>query len=211
MKPVRVKVCGITREEDAIRAAELGAAAVGFVLWEPSPRALSIAAAARLAAAVPAGVTRVGVFVDAAPAEVARAVREIGLDAVQLHGDEPVAEFSRVGARVIKAVTLETGRDVETAAALPASVTVLVDASDRVRRGGTGHRADWRLAAALSARREIWLAGGLTVENVADAVKQVRPVAVDVSSGVESSPGVKDAARLAAFLAAARTTSAEVS
>lgn len=209
MKPVRVKVCGITRAEDATRAAELGATAVGFVLWEPSPRAVSVLAAARLAAAVPAGVSRIGVFVDATPAEVSRAVREVGLDAVQLHGDEPVGEFFGVAARLLKAVTLETREDVDAAAGLPAEVTVLVDATDRVRRGGTGRRADWSLAAALSARREVWLAGGLTVENVAEAIRHVRPAAVDVSSGVESSPGVKDATRLAAFLAATRLEPSE--
>lgn len=204
MRPVAIKVCGITRVEDAERAVELGASALGFVLWPRSPRAVPAARAASIARAVPAGVRRVGVFVNPSPDDVARAVAAIGLDAVQLHGDEPASEFAGVGAALVKAVALSGESDVEAAAAVPEDVTVLVDASDRERRGGTGRQANWALAARLSARRPVWLAGGLTAENVGEAIATVRPALVDVSSGVESAPGLKDSARLAAFFAAVR-------
>jgi phosphoribosylanthranilate isomerase len=142
------------------------------------------------------------VFVDASVEDVTRIAGDVGLDGVQLHGDERVDRYDGVKARLIKAVFLESGDDVERAATLPAYVTPLVDATDRVRRGGTGQVADWRQAAALAARRPIILAGGLTPENVATAINCVRPWALDVSSGVESAPGIKSPERLAAFFAA---------
>jgi phosphoribosylanthranilate isomerase len=198
----RVKVCGITRIEDASEAVRLGAAALGFVFWPASPRAISVEAAREVTGAVPPLVARVGVFVDASADDVARIADEVGLDAVQLHGDERIDGYARVKSRLIKAVTLNSDDDVFGAAALPAHVTTLVDATDRVRRGGTGQLADWRHAAALAARRPIILAGGLTADNVAGAIKQVRPWALDVSSGVESAPGIKSRERLEAFFAA---------
>lgn len=198
----RVKVCGITRVEDASQAVGLGAAALGFVFWPASPRAISVQAARDVAAAVPPLVARVGVFVDASADEVARIVDEVGLDAVQLHGGERPQGYERVKARLIKAVALNSDDDVLHAAALPAHVTMLVDATDRVRRGGTGRVADWSHAAALAARRPVILAGGLTADNVADAIRKVRPWALDVSSGVESAPGIKSRERLEAFFAA---------
>jgi phosphoribosylanthranilate isomerase len=198
----RVKVCGITRVEDASEAVRLGASALGFVFWPDSPRAISVEAARDVARAVPPLVARVGVFVGASPDEVARIADAVGLDAVQLHGDERVDAYERVKSRLIKAVTLNSDVDILHAAALPAHVTTLVDATDRVRRGGTGQVADWQHAAALAARRPIILAGGLTAANVADAIRQVRPWALDVSSGVESAPGVKSRERLEAFFAA---------
>jgi len=201
---VFVKVCGITRPEDAARAVAVGARAIGFVLWPRSPRHISLADAAGIARTLPQGVLRVGVFVDAGPDEVREAVAVAGLDVVQLHGDEDVGQFSRVGATIVKALTLTDSHAVERAVGLPASVTVLVDAHDGERRGGTGRRADWTLAAAVAARRPLWLAGGLGPDNVAAAIQAVRPAAVDVSSGVESAPGIKDHARLAAFMAAVR-------
>ena len=198
----RVKVCGITRIEDASDAVRLGAAALGFVFWPASPRAISVEAAREVAGAMPPLVARVGVFVNAPGDDVARIADEVGLDAVQLHGDERIDSYARVKSRLIKAVTLNSGDDVFVAAALPAHVTTLVDATDRVRRGGTGQRADWRHAAALASRRPIILAGGLTADNVACAIQQVRPWALDVSSGVESAPGIKSRERLEAFFAA---------
>jgi phosphoribosylanthranilate isomerase len=198
----RVKVCGITRIEDASQAVRLGASALGFVFWPDSPRAISVQAARDVARAVPPLVARVGVFVGASPDEVARIADDVGLDAVQLHGDERVDGYERVKSRLIKAVTLNSDDDVLHAAALPAHVTPLVDATDHVRRGGTGQVADWTHAAALAARRPIILAGGLTAANVADAIRQVRPWALDVSSGVESAPGIKSRDRLEAFFAA---------
>ncbi|HEX7780182.1 MAG TPA: phosphoribosylanthranilate isomerase [Vicinamibacterales bacterium] len=198
----RVKVCGITRVEDASEAVRLGAAALGFVFWPASPRAISVQAAREVTSAVPPLVARVGVFVDASADDVARIADEVGLDAVQLHGDERIDGYARVKSRLIKAVTLNSDDDVFGAAALPAHVTTLVDATDRLRRGGTGQLADWSHAAALASRRPIILAGGLTAGNVAGAIKQVRPWALDVSSGVESAPGIKSRERLEAFFAA---------
>jgi len=197
----RVKVCGITRAEDAQLAVRLGAGAIGFVLWERSPRQIAIRDAAAIAKALPPFVTRVGVFVNLPPDEVARAVRDIGLDAVQLHGDEAVAPYGAVGARLIKAVAPGSDEDVERALGLPAAVTVLVDAVAMAERGGTGRQADWPLAAEISRHRPVVLAGGLTASNVADAVAAVEPWAIDVSSGVEKSPGVKSRRRMEEFFA----------
>ena len=204
MRPrVAVKVCGITRVEDAELAVALGASAIGFVFWPGSPREISPTAASAIADVVGRAVVRVGVFVNATPAAVAGTVREVGLDAVQLHGDEVPDRFRDLGARVIRAVVLRTDTEVEQAAALAPWMTVLVDAADPVRRGGTGRLASWTHAAALARHREVWLAGGLTPENVDEAIRTVQPALVDVSSGVELSPGVKDANRMRAFLAGA--------
>ena len=198
----RIKVCGITRAEDAAAAVRLGAAALGFVFWPRSPRRTSIDVVRAIAATLPPFVARIGVFVDMPADEVARIVDEARLDGVQLHGDEPPDRYRHLKARLIKAVTLDSDMDVKAAATLPAHVTVLIDAIDRVRRGGTGKVADWRNAAALASQRPAILAGGLTAANVGDAIRQVRPWAVDVSSGVESAPGVKSRERLEAFFAA---------
>jgi phosphoribosylanthranilate isomerase len=198
----RIKVCGITRAEDASAAVGLGAAALGFVFWSRSPRAVSVQAAREIAGAAPPFVARIGVFVDASADDVARIAEDVGLDGIQLHGDERVDSYGAVKPRLIKAVTLESDDDVERAAALPAHVTVLVDAADRLRRGGTGTVADWTQAAALAARRPVILAGGLNAANVTEAIRRVRPWGLDVSSGVETAPGVKSADRLAAFFAA---------
>lgn len=202
MSRVRVKVCGLTRAEDVAAAVALGADALGFVLWPGSPRYVTLQAVCALADGVPAFVTRVGVFVDASPGEVARVVREASLDAVQLHGAEFAGDYGDVGARVIKAVSLDGSAAVDRAVGLPPGVTVLVDATAPVERGGTGRRADWTRAAMLARRRPIVLAGGLSAGTVAAAIREVRPVAVDVSSGVEEAPGRKDHERLRAFFAA---------
>jgi phosphoribosylanthranilate isomerase len=197
-----VKICGVTRLEDAERAAALGAYAIGFIFWPNSPRIVVPGHAARIARSLPASLLRVGVFVDQSPADVARIVGEVGLDVVQLHGDERVADYAAVGARVFKSVRLESEADVRAAAALDATATPLVDAVDREKRGGTGRTPDWRLAADLARVRAIILAGGLTPENVTTAIATVRPWAIDVSSGVETSPGVKSAGRLSQLFAA---------
>jgi len=197
----RVKICGMTRLEDAELAVSLGASAVGFVLWAQSPRAVSVEGARDIARALPPLVARVGVFVNEDPRRVAEIVREIGLDAVQLHGDERVDDYRTVGARLIRAVTLDHDGAEDEAAALAPDVTPLVDAHDRARRGGTGRTADWDRAAAVAARRPILLAGGLTPANVAEAVRRVRPWGVDVASGVEERPGVKSAQKLREFFA----------
>ena len=199
MRRVRVKVCGITRQSDAALAVALGADALGFIFWPRSPRAITPATAREIHAQLPPLVTRVGVFVDSSPDDVAAAVLEAGLDAVQLHGDESAADYSGVGARVIRVAALADDASVEQAMAWPFAVTPLVDAVDRERRGGTGMVADWSRAARLAAARPIILAGGLTAANVGAAIAAVHPWGIDVSSGVEDSPGLKSPTRLREF------------
>jgi len=197
----RVKICGITRPEDAALAVALGADAVGFVLWAASPRALTAAKASAIGTTGRFSV-RIGVFVNAPPPEVAEAVRAARLAAVQLHGDEDVSDYAQVGAPIIKAVTLAGPDDVAKALQLPAEITVLVDASDSVKRGGTGKLADWSLAREVSDARPVILAGGLSASNVGGAIRAVRPWGIDVSSGVEEAPGVKSPERMRALFAA---------
>jgi phosphoribosylanthranilate isomerase len=199
---VRVKICGITRLEDAEAAVGLGADAIGFILWPKSPRVISLDEAARIANALPPFVTRVGVFVNPSLNEAREAVDRVGLDAVQLHGDETPAAFRALPVRCLKVATLESDDDVRTVAAWPADVMPLVDAADRERRGGTGRVANWTRASQVSFVRPIVLSGGLTADNVAQAIAATRPWAVDVSSGVEASPGVKSVERMEKFFAA---------
>ncbi len=198
----RVKICGITRREDAELAVELGADAIGFIFWHSSPRVIEPAAAGDIQATLPPFVARVGVFVDARPDVVEAIVRTARLDVVQLHGNEPIDRYRHVGAHLVRVAPLAGEADVAAIAAWPADVMPLVDAIDPERRGGTGRKADWNLAATLSARRPMLLAGGLDATNVAAALAAVRPWGVDVSSGVEEAPGIKSAARLREFFAA---------
>jgi len=197
----RVKICGLTRLEDAELAIALGADALGFVFWPASPRVLSPERARVIARALPPFVTRVGVFVNITPADVAAIADEVGLDAVQLHGDENVEDYRCVNRRLIRSISLDDDAAVAAAAVLPGDVMPLVDAADAIRRGGTGRLANWDHAAVLARTRQVMLAGGLTHQNVADAVRRVRPWAVDVSSGVEERPGVKSPSRLREFFA----------
>lgn len=199
MTTPRVKICGIRRLEDATLAADLGAGAIGFVLWPASPREISVDAARAIAHALPDNVDRVGVFVDQPPDVVAAFVTAIGLDAVQLHGNRDVEDYRDVRARLIRAMPLDTDDDMAAAEALPADVALLVDAADRVRWGGTGRRANWARAAEMAKQRPVILAGGLTPETVKEAIEMVHPWAVDVSSGVEDAPGIKSADRLKRF------------
>lgn len=196
-----VKVCGLTRDDDVDLAVACGASAIGFVFWARSPRALDIATAARLRARVPGDVVAVGVFVDETPDAIARTVERVGLDAAQLHGDELPALREVLGVPIIKAL-IGGHHDEAWIAAGGDDVLLLVDARDAARRGGTGRMADWDEAQVLARWRAIVLAGGLTAANVAEATRRVGPVALDVSSGVESAPGLKDADRLRAFFAA---------
>ncbi len=200
----RVKICGITRLEDAELAVALGADAIGVVLWDGSPRRVTAGQARAILRALPSFVVRVGVFVDASPAAIREIADEVGLDAAQLHGDEPVEDYVNLPTRLIKALALTDDGAVEAGARLPAAVGALVDAADPERRGGTGQLANWPRAAALAAVRPVILAGGLTPENVERAVRDVRPWAVDVSSGVEEAPGVKSPDRMRAFFDAIR-------
>ena len=179
----RVKVCGITRAEDAGLAAAAGADAIGFVFWPRSPRAVTPGQAAAIWTAG-ALIARVGVFVNESPAIVRDVVREARLTAVQLHGDETAADAASLRVPVFRSMTLE---DAETLAEWPDETTFLLDAADPVQRGGTGRTVDWGMAAEVAARRRVILAGGLTPVNVAEAIALVRPWGVDVSSGVEAS------------------------
>jgi phosphoribosylanthranilate isomerase len=201
----RVKVCGITRAEDAALAAELGACAVGFVFWPGSPRFIDPYRARPIVAALPPCVVPVGVFVDQPVDYVAGVAGLLSLGAVQLHGTESIAACAGLGHRLIKAVPVTDGFTIDRLAAVPPGVTVLLDAHDPVRRGGTGRTVDWGLAAAAAATRRTILSGGLTPANVREALDCVRPYMIDVSSGVESRPGVKDPAKLRAFFEALGT------
>ena len=198
----RVKVCGVTRAEDAVLAAELGAAAIGLVFWPRSPRCVELAEARRIRAMLPAHVSTIGVFVNQPLDAVRRTADDVGLSAVQLHGDEPIDYIEGLMHPVIKAVPVDTGFAPESLDRFPRAVTVLLDAHDPIRRGGTGRPIDWSLAAAAAARRPLFLSGGLGPENIADAIDRVRPYGVDLSSGVEASPGIKDPVRLRALFRA---------
>jgi phosphoribosylanthranilate isomerase len=189
-----VKVCGITNLEDALAALDAGADMLGFNFYRRSPRYVSPLDSRRIIERLPGGVSCVGVFVnEPAPADVASIAREAGLDAVQLHGDE-APEYCRSlrGLTTIKALRVGADYNVESAAACGTDA-VLLDAYVAGTRGGTGHTFDWTLAALTRERvPRLFLAGGLTPDNVAEAVAAVRPYAVDVCSGAETSPGRKD-------------------
>ena len=192
-----VKICGITRAEDARLAASLGATAIGFIFWPSSPRAISPLRARAIVDAVPASVITVGVFVNAGRDEIEAAADEANLQAVQLHGDETPDLARSLSRRVIKAIPL-TG-DIDGRVNEWPGTMLLLDAHDAARRGGTGRVVDWDRAAAIARTHDIILAGGLGPGNVADAVARVRPAGIDVSSGVESSPGIKDPGKLRAL------------
>lgn len=202
----RVKICGIRTEQAARAAVEAGADAVGFVFYPQSPRFVEPHTAARLARLLPPFVLRVGVFVNAPVEAVRRIAEQVGLDLVQLHGDEPPEVCARMPRRVIKAVRVDGPQALERARHYPACA-VLLDAYAPDRYGGTGRSFDWSLARGLD--RPVILSGGLTPDNVAQAVRQVRPYAVDVSSGVETS-GDKDPQKVAAFVRAVRQVDLEL-
>jgi phosphoribosylanthranilate isomerase len=199
---LRVKICGIRRVEDAVLAAELGAWGVGFIFWPGSPRFIDPYRAKTICRALPPWVVPVGVFVDQ-PADYVTAVASlVHLGAVQLHGDETLDAIERLPHRVIKSVPMTPDFDEETIDRFPSRVGVLLDVHDPSRHGGTGNTVDWSKAAAAAHRRKVLLAGGLCPENVRAAVATVRPFGIDVSSGVEASPGVKDHNRMRALFAA---------
>jgi phosphoribosylanthranilate isomerase len=196
------KVCGITRLTDALHAVQHGATAVGFVFWPRSPRYVDPQRAAEIIDELPGTVTPVGVFVNQPVDEIARVAAVAGITAIQLHGDEPAAYAEALGWPVWRAVALQHAD--HTLSAWPASTTIVLDAHDPVRRGGTGTRIDWQAAARVATTRRVILAGGLTPDNVQDAIETVHPIGVDVSSGVEEAPGVKDLDKMARFLERAR-------
>jgi phosphoribosylanthranilate isomerase len=205
---VRVKICGVTNAEDALAAVDAGANALGFMFYESSPRNVAVKVAADIIRQLPPFVAKVGVFVNAAEENVRRAIGESGIDTLQFHGDE-TPEFCRgfLPLKIYKAFRME---NLESLLALPGYRTDawLLDSFVEGKRGGTGAQFNWDLAVeSKKFGRPIILAGGLTPENVAEAVRKVQPFAVDVSSGVESAPGKKDHAKVRRFIAAAKAPS----
>jgi len=206
-----IKICGITNDEDALAAIDAGADLLGFNFYPRSPRYIQPRSAVRLVAALrrrSSPVQMVGVFVNSPPEAISAILEACGLDLAQLSGDEPPETLARLNGRAFKALRLKDQGDL--AGSLqrypphPGAPAYLVDAYRPGEFGGTGQTADWSLARSLAEGYPILLAGGLTPENVADAIQQVHPWGVDVASGVETSPGRKDPARLAAFIRNAR-------
>lgn len=201
---VRVKICGITRNEDMSAACAAGADALGFVFYAKSPRNLSIEQAASLIKALPPFVQSVGLFVDAEPGFVRAVLEAVPLDLLQFHGGENPEYCRQFGRPYLKAVRVRRGVDlVKYESDFSDARALLLDAFVPGVPGGTGERFDWRLIPA-GLNRPIILSGGLNPDNVTEAVQAVQPWAVDVSSGVESAPGIKDAAKVAAFIERAR-------
>ena len=200
-----MKVCGITRASDAYHAVRHGASALGFVFWPQSPRYIAPDKAAIIISELQDNIQTVGVFVDQAPKEISRVVSETGISMVQLHGDESSNYAEQIQLPLLKAMTLENAA--ETMANWPEPTVMLLDANDAVKRGGTGKRIDWTRAAAVASCRRVILAGGLTDINIEEAITTVRPYGVDVSSGVEDAPGVKNLNKVSCFLDRARGVS----
>ena len=197
-----IKICGITRLTDALYALQHGATALGFVFWPHSPRYVTPQRAGEIVAELPPGTTTVGVFVNETVDGIRAVVARTGISAVQLHGDEPPEYAGALGWPIYRAIAVAEAD--AASEAWPEETTFLLDTIDPVRRGGTGETVDWSQAAAIAHKRRVVLAGGLTPLNVAGAIGAVRPWGVDVSSGVEQTPGVKDFDKVARFLENAR-------
>lgn len=207
----RIKICGITRRQDALAAAAVGADAIGFVFYPPSPRAVSGAAAGLIARSLPPLVTAVGLFVDAPEAAVRQVLAAVPLGLLQFHGDEPAEFCAQFGLPYMKAVRIRGGVDLlQCATRYADAAALLLDAYRAGVPGGTGETFDWNLIPPRIDCR-IVLSGGLTADNVAAGIEQVRPWAVDVSSGVETAPGIKDEQRIGRFAAAVRRADANLS
>ena len=209
MSPLYIKICGFTRGEDLVEAARAGADAVGFNFWPGSKRYLPPAEARALCPETPRALERVGVFVDASLEAILEIAQGCGLDAVQLHGAEPeafLAPLKAAGYRVLRGVHCDAP---ELEGAWLGADALLIDAPGGGLPGGTGQLADWERARALATLRPVILAGGLRPENVADAVAEVRPMGIDLASGVESGPGLKDAEAMRELVREARRAHAE--
>ncbi len=203
---VRVKICGLTRAQDVQAACDAGADALGFVFYAKSPRNVSIATAAELVRRLPPFVQSVGLFVNAEPGWVASVLEQVPLDLLQFHGDESPADCARHGRPYIKAVRVNQDTDLlKYAADFDAARGLLLDAFVPGVPGGTGERFDWTLIPE-NLPRPVILSGGLHPDNIDEAVRRVRPWAVDVSSGVEASKGIKDPHKMAQFIAKAKAT-----
>jgi phosphoribosylanthranilate isomerase len=203
-----LKICGITRLTDALFAVREGATAIGMVFWPKSPRRVDAAIAAEIVATLPPMVWTVGVFVNAPVDEIGAVVRATGIRVVQLHGDEPPTYIDAIEQPIFRSATLDNVVDI--AHDWPQDTTLLLDKADPVRRGGTGEVVDWSRAANVARERRLLLAGGLTPDNIEEAIMTVRPAGVDVSSGVEASPGVKDFDKVSQFLKNARAAYAQL-
>ncbi|QXH53049.1 phosphoribosylanthranilate isomerase [Pseudomonas fakonensis] len=204
MSNVRSKICGITRIEDALAAAEAGADAIGFVFYAKSPRAVDVRQARAIIAELPPFVTSVGLFVNASRCELNEILEVVPLDLLQFHGDETPADCEGFHRPWIKALRVRPGDDLEAACREYAGARgILLDTFVPGVPGGTGEAFDWSLVPAKLSK-PIILAGGLSAGNVAQAIRQVRPFAVDVSGGVEQAKGIKDAAKIEAFMQAVR-------
>jgi len=199
-----VKVCGITRLEDAVAACRLGFSAVGFVFVPESLRFVTPEQARLISQRMPAGTLRVGVVAGMERSELRRLLDFCGLDLLQFHGGEGPREVAPFASRAIKVLRPRSEDDLEEVGEFPPLFAFLVDAWSPLSPGGTGKTADWGLAARLARERRVILAGGLREDNVVDALRRVRPYGLDVSSGVELAPGIKDAERMTRFLARAR-------
>jgi phosphoribosylanthranilate isomerase len=197
-----VKICGVTTLDDALACVDAGTDAIGFNFWPRSKRYVAVETAAVIAKRLPPELRTVGVFVDPTPADVERAFGSGAIDLAQLHGDETPEFCQKFAGRYIKAVRLRDAASLARMAEYPCDL-VLVDA-DTAGYGGSGQRADASLAAQAAKSRRVILAGGLTPENVAEAIAAVRPYGVDVAGGVEREPGVKDWIKVAAFVSAAK-------
>ena len=202
MSRVKIKICGLTRTEDVQAAVKAGADAVGFV-FTASPRRISIDDAIRLGSYVPDGVLRVGLFLDQERSEIERVLSSVQLDLLQFHGNETERECSVFSLPWIKAVAMENADSIKQAERdFPGAAGLLLDSHSKGKRGGSGKQFDWSLWRPVV--KPVWLAGGLNANNVGQAISIFRPFAVDVSSGVETEPGIKDATRMNAFVKAVR-------
>lgn len=206
MSRVRIKICGITRSEDARAAVALGADALGFVFYEASPRNVDLERASAIVAELPPFVSAVGVFVDPDSARVEEVLGEVRLDVLQFHGDERPADCERFGRPYLKGIRMKPGIDPRSVARAHAGAQALLfDAYVPDKRGGAGQTFDWSLVP-CDLDRPVVLAGGLTADNVADAIRMVRPYGVDVSGGVEGSrKGIKDLQKMQRFIRAVQS------
>lgn len=205
----RVKICGITREADVVAAVAAGVDAVGLVFYPKSSRYIEPATAARLVSRLPPFVTPVGLFMDADADQVREVLRQVRIDVLQFHGIEPAAYCRGFGRPYMKAIGVGAGEDVSTLAeAYPDASALLLDGHAHGQAGGTGRSFDWRRVPRDFAQPVV-LAGGLKPDNIAEAVRMVRPYAVDVSSGVEAAPGIKDAGLIEAFMSEVRRGDSE--
>ncbi|MEM6580169.1 MAG: phosphoribosylanthranilate isomerase [Pseudomonadota bacterium] len=203
-KRTRIKICGLTRVEDALAAIAAGADALGLVFYAPSPRSVDAAQAAEIVAAIPPLVTTVGLFVNASESEIRQTLDAVRIDLMQFHGDESPAFCDQFSCPWIKAVRVRQASDIaSTCEQYQRARGILLDSWDKGARGGTGTTFDWNLAQGQWSK-PVLLAGGLDPDNVAEAVERVQPWAVDVSSGVEQSPGYKDSVKIANFVDAVR-------